>query len=65
MRFTGYLKLLEIEEPLEAVLVEGLLFVREVLLGEAIELAVGFRLRDEGVQLVEQQIGRASCRERV
>ena len=25
-----------------------------VLLGEAIELAVGFRLRDEGVQLVEQ-----------
>lgn len=51
VRFTGYLKLLEIEEPLEAVLVEGLLFLGEVLLGEAVELAVGLRLGDEGVQL--------------
>lgn len=46
-------ELLEIEEPLEVVLVEGFLLFSKILLGQTIEFAILFRLSDELIQLIE------------
>lgn len=46
-------ELLKIEEPLEVILIEGLLLFSKVLLGQAIEFAILFRLSDELIQLIE------------
>lgn len=47
-------ELLEIKEPLEVVLIEGFLLFSKILLGQAIEFAILFRLSDELIQLIEQ-----------
>ena len=50
----GLFELLEIEEPLEVIFVESLLLFSKILLSQAIEFAIFFRLSNEFVQLIEQ-----------
>ena len=57
-KFSNDIRLLqhmkEIEEPFEVIFVESLLLFGKILLGQAIEFTIFFRLSDEFVQLIEQ-----------